>query len=284
LVCGASAYPRDFDYPRLRKIADTAKGYLMADIAHISGLVATGELSNPFTYCDIVTTTTHKTLRGPRAGIIFFRRGKKKEGDKEIDYDFEDKINAAVFPAVQGGPHNNVVAGIAVALKESMTPEFKEYSVQVIKNAKKLAETLMAHGYTLATSGTDNHLVLWNLKPKEITGSKMEKLFDLVNITANKNTLPSDKSALYPFGIRLGTPALTSRGFREEHFVTVANFLHRAVQIGLEVQVKSGKGLKEFMAECEKHQGVEVLRNEVRGFAKQFPMPGQLTINKFTDK
>jgi len=281
IICGASAYPRDFDYPRLRKIADSVKAYLMADIAHISGLVATGELANPFIYCDIVTTTTHKTLRGPRAGIIFFRRGKKKEGDKEVDYDLEDKINAAVFPGVQGGPHNNVVAAIAVALKEATTPEYKAYCAQVKKNAKKLAETLLGHGYILASGGTDTHLVLWNLKPKDITGSKMEKLFDLVNITANKNTLPTDKSALYPYGIRLGTPALTSRGFKEEDFIIVGNFLHRAVQIGLEVQSKSGKSLKEFVAACEENAAVKELKEEVRQFAKKFPMPAQLTLNKF---
>jgi len=198
-----------------------------------------------------------------------------------VDYDIEDKVNAAVFPAVQGGPHNNVVAAIAVSLKEAMTEDFKNYCIQIRKNAKALAETLISFGYNLASGGTDNHLILWNLKPKDITGSKMEKLFDLVNITANKNTLHSDKSALYPFGIRLGTPALTSRGFKEEHFVQVGNFLHRAVQIGLEVQTKSGKSLKEFVLACEEHPGVKPLKEEVRQFARQFPMPGQDVINKF---
>jgi glycine hydroxymethyltransferase len=161
IICGASAYPREWEYQRLRNIADQHGAYLMADIAHISGLVAGREAANPFDYCDIVTTTTHKTLRGPRAGLIFFQRAPKGEKNSDL----EDKINFAVFPSNQGGPHNNTIAGIAVALKQAASPEFKQYAAQVRKNAVTVAETLKSHGYKLVTDGTVNHLVLWDLRP-----------------------------------------------------------------------------------------------------------------------
>jgi glycine hydroxymethyltransferase len=163
-------------YLTILQIADRHGAYLMADIAHISGLVATQEQSNPFEYCDLVTTTTHKTLRGPRAGIIFFRRAPK--GQKNSD--LEEKVNFAVFPSNQGGPHNNTIAAIAVALKQVASPSFKEYSQQVRKNAKSVADALLSKGYKLVTDGTDNHLVLWDLRPIGLTGSKMEKICDYV--------------------------------------------------------------------------------------------------------
>ena len=170
IICGASAYPRDWDYERIRKICDATGAYMMADIAHISGLVATGEAASPFKYCDIVTTTTHKSLRGPRAGMIFFRRGPKASGG---EYDYEDKINFSVFPSLQGGPHNHQIAGLATQLKEVATPEFKAYAKQVRANAQALAKFLIGKGYKLTTNGTENHLMLWDLRPLGLTGSKV---------------------------------------------------------------------------------------------------------------
>ncbi|RUS34731.1 serine hydroxymethyltransferase [Jimgerdemannia flammicorona] len=267
LICGASAYPREWDYPRLRKIADAHGAFLMADMAHISGLVAGQEAANPFDFCDVVTTTTHKTLRGPRAGLIFFRKDKNN--------DLENRVNQAVFPANQGGPHNNTIAAIAVALKQAATPEFRKYAQQVRANSKALAEALTNLGYKLATSGTDNHLVLWDLRPQKLTGSKVERICEMANITVNKNSIHGDKSAVSPGGVRLGTAALTSRSFKEEDFVKVAEFLHRTVQIALDVQEKtSSKMLKDFVIALEGNQDIAQLRNEVEDFAKLFPMPG----------
>ncbi|KAI8855023.1 serine hydroxymethyltransferase [Chytridium lagenaria] len=270
IICGASAYPRDWDYERLRAIADRHGAYLMADIAHISGLVAVQEQKNPFELCDIVTTTTHKTLRGPRAGLIFFRRAPK--GEKSSD--LEDKINFAVFPSNQGGPHNNTIAGIAVALKQVADPSFKQYAKQVRANAKALGDALMAKGYKLVTDGTENHLVMWDLRPIALTGSKMEKICDFVNITLNKNSVHGDTSSFVPGGVRVGAPALTSRSLVEADFVQIAEFLHRAAQLALKVQEGTGKLIKDFVVALEKSEEVKALRHEVETFARRFPMPG----------
>ena len=178
IICGASCYAREWDYARLRRIADRHGAWLLADIAHIAGLVAAQEAENPFIFCDVVTTTTHKTLRGPRAGLIFFRRA---PNDPNSPYhDLESRVNQAVFPSCQGGPHNNTIAAIAVALKQVASPEFRHYAQQVKTNARKLAETLMGYGYRIVTDGTDNHTVIWDLRPLKLTGSKMEKICDLV--------------------------------------------------------------------------------------------------------
>ncbi|KAH9948024.1 serine hydroxymethyltransferase-domain-containing protein [Amylocystis lapponica] len=273
LICGASAYPRDWDYKALRAIADEHGAFVMADIAHTSGLVAAGELADPFEYCDIVTTTTHKTLRGPRAGLIFFR----KDSDKAKD--LEKRVNDAVFPACQGGPHNNTIAGVATALLQACQPTWKAYAKQVIANATTLGQELVAHGYKLQTQGTDNHLVLWDLRPLRLTGSKLEKLCDLVGITINKNAVSGDASAQVPGGIRLGTSALTSRNMLETDIKVVADFLHRAVQIALVLQNEAGsKMLKDFLrvatAEGEGARLVRELRREVRTFARKWPVPG----------
>jgi len=275
IIAGASAYPREWDYARMRKIADKHSAWLLADIAHISGLVVAKEAVSPFEYCDVVTTTTHKTLRGPRSGMIFFRKGKRVVDGKEIgDYVLEEAVNNAVFPSLQGGPHENVIAGVAVALKEASQPEFHQYMKQVKKNAAKLGEELTNKGYKLVTGGTDNHLVLWDLRPQGLTGSKVEKIFELVSISANKNAVYGDTSALAPGGIRLGAPALTSRGFTEEDMVKVAGFLDRGVKIALDIQNKVGKQLKDFTPAAEKSEDVHKLREEVEAFASVFPMPG----------
>lgn len=280
IIAGVSCYPRDLDYKRFREIANENNALLMADMAHVSGLVAARVAPNPFEYCDIVTTTTHKTLRGPRAGLIFYRKGVKsvsKTGEK-VMYDLEDKIKQAVFPGLQGGPHNNVIAGIAAALKQANTPEFHAYQQQVVKNAKTLAKELQAKGYTCVSGGTDNHLVWVDLRPTGLNGSRAERVLELMSIACNKNTVPGDKSALNPGGIRLGTPALTTRGLREEHIVTVADFIHKGLTFALEVKASCGPALKDFKAkldtdpECQRK--LKELRDQVENFALQFFMPG----------
>ncbi|KAJ2797384.1 glycine hydroxymethyltransferase shm1 [Coemansia furcata] len=271
LICGASAYPRDWDYARMRKVADNHSAYLLCDMAHISGLVAAGEQESPFKYCDIVTTTTHKTLRGPRAGLIFYR---KREGEDKKE-SLEARVNQAVFPSCQGGPHNNTIAGIAVALKQANTPEFVEYAKQVRANTQALARKLTSYNYRLSSGGSENHLVLWDLKPLGLTGSKIEKVCELVNITLNKNSVCGDKSAVTPGGVRIGTAALTSRGFKEEDFERIGELLHRTVEISLEVQNQCGsKMLKDFLAAATKSDKIAELQKEVEAFATSFPMPG----------
>ena len=265
IICGASAYPREWDYARIRKVADDSNALMMMDMAHISGLVATGEAANPFDYCDIVTTTTHKSLRGPRAGMIFFRKDERG---------FEQKINDAVFPGLQGGPHDHQVAAIATQLKEVATPEFKQYCIQIKKNAKALAQALMDKGYTICTNGTDNHLILWDVRPQGLTGSKIEKVCDLINISLNKNTVHGDRSAQSPGGVRIGTPALTTRGLKEADFAKIADFLERVVKISLDVQAKAGKKLVDFVAALPANEDIPVLAKEVATFATSFPMPG----------
>ena len=265
LICGGSAYAREWDYARFRQIADENGCLLMCDMAHISGLVATGEAANPFEFCDIVTTTTHKSLRGPRAGMIFFRRD---------DRGFEERINNAVFPALQGGPHEHQIAGIATQLKEVATPAFKSYAAQIRANARALAEALTKHDYKLVTGGTDNHLVLWDVRPLGLTGSKVEKLCDMCHITVNKNAVHGDKSALSPGGVRIGTPACTTRGFVESDFHQVAEFLHRAAQLCIAIQGEVGKKLVDFTPAAEKSEAVAALAKDVHDFASRFEMPG----------
>merc|ERR1712139_129410 len=216
ILCGASAYPRVIDFAQFRKIADEVGALLMADIAHISGLVATKQHPSPFEHADVVTTTTHKSLRGPRAGMIFF-----KYTDKIPD--IKDRIDMAVFPALQGGPHNHQIGGLAAQLKEVNTPEFVEYSKQVVTNAKILADTLKSKGHKLASDGTDNHLVLWDVRPHGLTGSKIEKVCECVSISLNRNAVHGDASALSPGGVRIGSPCMTTRGCGAEEFKKIAN-------------------------------------------------------------
>ncbi|CAN4107176.1 unnamed protein product [Withania somnifera] len=277
IICGGSAYPRDWDYKRFREIADKCGALLLCDMAHISGLVAAQEAANPFEYCDLVTTTTHKSLRGPRAGMIFYRKGPKppKKGQPEdAVYDFEDKINFAVFPSLQGGPHNHQIGALAVALKQAATPGFKAYAKQVKANAVALGNYLMSKGYKLVTGGTENHLVLWDLRPLGLTGNKVEKLCDLCNITVNKNAVFGDSSALAPGGVRIGTPAMTSRGLVEKDFEQIAEFLHRAVTITLNIQKEYGKLLKDFNKGLVNNKEIEELKADVEKFSSSFDMPG----------
>ncbi|RWR74077.1 serine hydroxymethyltransferase, mitochondrial [Cinnamomum micranthum f. kanehirae] len=315
IVAGASAYARLYDYARIRKVCDKQKAILLADMAHISGLVAAGVIPSPFEYADVVTTTTHKSLRGPRGAMIFFRKGVKEvnKTGHEVKYDYEEKINAAVFPGLQGGPHNHTITGLAVALKQATTKEYRAYQEQVLSNCAKFAQSLLEKGYELVSGGTENHLVLVNLKNKlapisckfipalcrsyadltsvhatcdlielslGIDGSRVEKVMELVHIAANKNTVPGDVSAMVPGGIRMGTPALTSRGFVEEDFAKVADFFDAAVKIALKVKAETtgGTKLKDFLATLQKSGSIQSeiakLRHEVEEYAKQFPTIG----------
>jgi len=267
IICGFSAYPRDLNYKRFREIADSVGAYLLADIAHISGLVAAKQLASPFEHCDIVTTTTHKTLRGPRSGLIF-HRNTGKFGD------LTERVNFAVFPMLQGGPHDHQIAGVAVQLKEVMTEEFTEYAKQIIKNAKALAQGLIKREQKLITDGTDNHLMLWDVRPVGLTGSKLEKALDLVHITVNKNTILGDKSAMTPGGVRVGTPAVTTRGMKEAEMDRIADFMVRVMKICLRVQEKAGKNLKEFVKVLEGDEEIQAISKEVEEFASQFELPG----------
>merc|ERR1711953_655511 len=267
ILCGASAYPRTIEFAKFRQIADEVGAYLMADIAHISGLVATKQHPSPFEHCDIVTTTTHKSLRGPRAGMIFFKYGAKFP-------DVKDRIDMAVFPALQGGPHNHQIGALAVQLLEVKTPEFAEYSKQVVANSKALAEELMSKGHKLASDGTDNHLVLWDLRPHGLTGSKVEKVCEAVSISLNRNAVHGDASALSPGGVRIGAPAMTTRGCGIEDFKKIAGFLDRCCHIALAIQEKKGKKLVDFEAGLKENAEVEVLKKEVQAWASGFGYPG----------
>ncbi len=218
IVAGASAYPRIIDFKRFREISDKVSAYLMVDMAHIAGLVAAGLHPSPVPYADFVTTTTHKTLRGPRGGMILCKEKYAKDIDK------------SVFPGVQGGPLMHVIAGKAVCFKEALSPEFKEYQNQIIKNAKVLAEELMKKDFRLVSGGTDNHLILVDLTNKSITGKEAEEMLDEVGITVNKNAIPFDKQKPnITSGIRIGTPAMTTRGMKEEEMERIAEFINDAI-------------------------------------------------------
>ena len=257
IICGYSAYSRDLDYNKFREIADMNESYLLCDMAHFSGLVATQEVNNPFDYCDIVTTTTHKTLRGPRAGMIFYKK------------QFETQINSAVFPGLQGGPHINTISAIATQLKEVMTPEFKLYIQQVKKNAKILANQLINYGYHLLTNGTDNHLILMDLRPHRITGSKVDAVCEEADISINKNSVPGDSSALTPGGIRIGTPALTTRGFMEHDFIKVAYFLDKCIKLAIEIDSNKLK-LTDFKVVLKDNLKLLEIKKEVNQFSSKF--------------
>ena len=218
IIAGASAYSRIIDFKRCREIADEVGAYLMVDMAHIAGLVAAGVHPSPVPYADVVTTTTHKTLRGPRGGMILCKE------------EFAKQIDKAVFPGTQGGPLMHIIAAKAVALGEALTPEFKEYQVQIVKNAKALCAGLLDEGFDIVSGGTDNHLMLLKLIKNGITGKELERRLDEVHITANKNTVPNDpQSPFITSGVRLGTPAVTTRGFKEPEMAKIAKWISLAV-------------------------------------------------------
>jgi len=243
IQCGYTAYPRLIDFKAFREICDESGAYLMADIAHIAGLIVGGVHPSPVPYADVITTTTHKTLRGPRGAIILCKK------------QYAEKVDKAVFPGLQGGPLEHVIAAKAVCFKEAMQPSFKEYAKQIVKNAKALADELMAQGFKLVSGGTDNHLILMDLTNKGITGKEAQEVLDSVGITANKNTIPYDTQK--PFitsGLRLGTPALTTRGMRESEMKEVG---------GMIAKVLGNKGDAAML---------EKVRVEVRALSERFPL------------
>ena len=245
IVCGASAYPRLLDFERIRAIADQVGAIAMADIAHIAGLVAVGLHPNPFPHMHIVTTTTHKTLRGPRGGMIMCQKKYAK------------KIDKAIFPGIQGGPLMHVIAAKAVAFKEALEPEFKVYQQQIIDNAQRLAAQLQAHGLRIVSGGTDNHLMLVDVRSANLTGKVAEKVLGKVHITVNKNMIPFDpESPFVTSGVRLGTPAVTSRGMKEEEMDHIAEWI---------AQVLFNHKDEDRLAE---------IAEQVIGFCRRFPLPG----------
>lgn len=278
LIAGTSAYSRMIDYGRMRQIADMCGAYLLADMAHISGLVAGGVLPSPFEFADVVTTTTHKSLRGPRGSMIFFRKGQRgvdKKGNP-IMWDIEEKINGAVFPGLQGGPHNHTITALAVALKQAQAPEFRQYQEQVMKNAKALGESLSGQGFDLVSGGTDNHLLLIDLRSKGVNGNKSELICEKANIVLNKNTVPGDRSAMNPSGLRVGTPAMTSRGLMEDDFVKVGEFIGEAIEVTKEIQKMAGPKLVDFK-KCLKESppsSLTELESKVANFATRFETVG----------
>jgi len=273
---GASAYPRLFPFREMAEIADEVGAYLVADIAHVAGLVLAEAHPSPTPFAHIITTTTHKTLRGPRGAIIMVtQKGLEK------DPDLAKKVDKAVFPGgVQGGPHNHQTAAIAVALKEAMTPEFKEYGHQVVKNAKALAQSLMDNGLKLISNGTDNHLMLVDLTPYgKGMGVFAEKALDLAGITLNKNTIPKDPSSpFYPSGIRLGTPAITTRGMKEEDMKVIGKWIVEVVNEVKNCQLPETKEeriayLKQFKKDIAGNQRLKELKERVVELCSRFPLP-----------
>ncbi len=247
LICGYSAYPRIIDFPKFREIADECGAILMADVAHIAGLIAAGAHPSPFPHCHVVTTTTHKTLRGPRGGLVMTN-----------DEDLAKKIDKAVFPGTQGGPLMHAIAGKAVAFGEALKPEFADYGKQIVKNAAALAKALMGHGYSLTSNGTENHLMVIDLRKTsaDLTGKAAALWLEQAGIIVNKNTVPKDeRSPFQTSGIRLGTPALTTRGFKEADMPAVADLMHRAIASGGD------------------EAAIAQVRQEVQAICQRFPMP-----------
>jgi glycine hydroxymethyltransferase len=244
ITAGASAYPRIIDFPRLRQIADSVGAFLFIDMAHVAGLVAGGQHPSPFPHAQFVTTTTHKSLRGPRGGIVM------------CEEKFAKQIDATVFPGVQGGPLMHVIAAKAVCFHEALQPQFRDYQRQVVVNAKALAAGLAKHGYRIVSGGTDNHLMLVDLRPKELNGKEAQEVLDRAGITVNKNAIPFDTSSPFkPSGIRVGTPAVTTRGMREEEMLEIADLVAEALQ------------------DRDDNGAIERVRGKVRDLTRRFPLP-----------
>lgn len=273
---GATAYTHQYEFDKFAEIADSIGAYYVADIAHVIGLVIAGVHTNPVPYAHIVTSTTHKTLRGPRAGLIMVtQRGLDK------DPELADKIDRAIFPGLQGGPHEHTIAGIATALQEAARPEFKEYGIQIVKNAKALATSLMAEGVKLVTNGTENHLLLVDLTSfGPGRGVFAEKALDAAHITVNKNTIPNDPSTpFYPSGIRLGTPALTTRGMKESEMTAIGKLMARVIKEFAPTELPGDKdariaAIKDFSAKLAGHPVIKEVGERVKNMTAKFPVPG----------
>jgi glycine hydroxymethyltransferase len=264
IICGASAYSREWDYARIRNIADSISALVLCDMAHPAGLIAKGLMDSPFEHCHFITSTTHKTLRGPRGGIIMMKK------DTENPFGYKDAkgnirmmsnlIDMAVFPGIQGGPLEHIIASKAIAFGEVLTEEFAVYSKQIIQNAQAMARSFTKRGYDIVSGGTDNHLMLIDLRNKNISGKKAEQVLGKADITVNKNMVPyDDKSAFVTSGIRVGVPAITTRGMREEHMDTVVEYIDQALK-------------------NDNENALEKLAREVNGLMKQFPLYPELGV------
>ena len=274
IVCGFTAYPRVVDFAKFAKIAEKAGAYLMADISHIAGLVVGGAHPSPVDYVHIVTTTTHKTLRGPRGALIMVtEKGLKKNPD------LPKKIDSAIIPGLQGGPHDNQTAAIAVALKEAGEAPFKKYAAQVVRNSRALAQELVSLGFALVSGGSDNHLILIDLSNKGVNGAVAALALEKAGIVLNKNGVPFDPMPpFYPSGIRLGTPALTTRGMKEKEMKQVAVWMHQAIEEVKGVSLPSDKDQrtavwKKFKSDVEKNKKLSQIAKEVKAFCLKFPLP-----------
>jgi glycine hydroxymethyltransferase len=263
IICGASAYSRDWDYKRIRAVADEIGALVMADIAHPAGLIAKGLLNDPFDHCHIVTSTTHKTLRGPRGGIIMLRHDfDNPMGIKDPKGNIRSMsacLDLAVFPGMQGGPLEHVIAAKAVSFGEILTDEFKTYGEQIIKNAQAMAASFVTRGYNLISNGTDNHLMLIDLRNKNITGKKAQETLDKAHITLNKNAVPfDDKSPFVTSGIRVGVPAITTRGMNEGHMETVVSLIDK------------------ILTDIDNEATITAVKHDVHAFMKQFTLYPEL--------
>lgn len=274
IICGFTAYPRIIDFKRFGQIADRVDAYLMADIAHIAGLIAAGIHPSPVPYAHVITTTTHKTLRGPRGALIMVtEKGLKK------DSDLDKKIDSAIIPGLQGGPHDNQTAAIAVALKEASTPAFKKYGAQIVKNSKTLAKELLKYGFKLSSSGTDNHLILIDLRNKNVNGAVAAIALEAAGIVVNKNGVPFDTNPpFYPSGIRLGTPAITTRGMKEAEMLKIAGWINRTIEEVKGEQLPKEKDarnefMKDFKKRVVKNKNLLKIASEVKKFCSKFPVP-----------
>lgn len=263
IICGASAYSRDIDYARIRKVADEIGAFVWCDMAHTAGLIAKGLLTSPFDYCHFVTSTTHKTLRGPRGGIILMKKDfenpfglKDPKGNIRM---MSNLLDMAVFPGTQGGPLEHVIAAKAIAFGELLTDEFADYMKQVQKNAQAMAKAFTEKGYAIISGGTDNHLMLIDLRNKNITGKKAQETLDRAHITLNKNSVPfDDKSPFVTSGIRVGVPAITTRGMKEDDMITVVNFIDRVLM------------------DIDNEDTINAVKNDVKKFMEQFPLYPEL--------
>ncbi len=274
--CGATAYPYKYDYAAFAEIADEVGAFLAADIAHVAGLIVAGVHPSPAAHAHIITTTTHKTLRGPRGGIIMTtKRGIEK------DADLPSRIDKAIIPGLQGGPHNHQTAAIAIALKEAATPAFRSYGKQIVKNAKALAESLKKNGLKLVSDGTENHLILLDLVPIFGAGGGhfASDALEMAGMTANKNTIPKDpSSAFYPSGVRLGTPAITTRGMKEKEMKKVGEWIARAIHAISEYRLPEGKDARTaYLEKCKKeiarNKDLLKIRAEIKSFCKKYSLP-----------
>ena len=274
IVCGFTAYPRIIDFKKFGEIADKVGAYLLADISHIAGLVVAGAHPSPVPYAHIVTTTTHKTLRGPRGALIMVtNKGLKK------DPELNKKIDTAIIPGIQGGPHDNQTAAIAVALREAQGKLFKAYGKQIVKNSQKLAQELIRYGFDLVSGGSENHLLLIDLRNKKVNGAIAALAMEVAGIVVNKNGVPNDTNPpFYPSGIRLGTPAITTRGMKEKEMVKVAKWINDAISQVQDIKLPQDKAersafYKKFKAEIYKNKNLLQIAKEVKTLCLKFPLP-----------